>query len=144
MTIKSINPATGQMIKEYEEMPPALVRNIIEDSQKAFLDWRKSDFASRARSMKKVAQILRDDKQQYARLMAEEMGKPVAAGRAEAEKCAWACDYYAENAENFLQPEAIETAAGRSFVTFQPLGVILAVMPWNFPSGRFSGSLLPL
>jgi succinate-semialdehyde dehydrogenase/glutarate-semialdehyde dehydrogenase len=83
--------------------------------------------------MKKAAQIFRDKSEDYARLMAEEMGKPIASGRAEAEKCAWGCDYYAENAEQFLQPELIKTDAGKSFVTFQPLGVILAVMPWNFP-----------
>jgi succinate-semialdehyde dehydrogenase / glutarate-semialdehyde dehydrogenase len=133
MTIKSINPSTGQTIKEYQEMPPAMVRNIIEELQQAFLGWRKKDIAQRAKLMKKVAQILRDERENYARLMAEEMGKPVVAGRAEAEKCAWACDYYADNTENFLQPEIVETEAGRGFITFQPLGVILAVMPWNFP-----------
>jgi succinate-semialdehyde dehydrogenase/glutarate-semialdehyde dehydrogenase len=114
-------------------MPPAVVRNIIEESQKAFLDWRTRDLAQRARLMKNVAQILRDESEKCARLMAEEMGKPIADGRAEAEKCAWGCDYYADNAENFLQPEVIETVAGKSLVTFQPLGVIFAVMPWNFP-----------
>ncbi|MBM4462292.1 MAG: NAD-dependent succinate-semialdehyde dehydrogenase [Chloroflexi bacterium] len=133
MTIKSINPTTGETIKEYEEMPPPAVRSIIKESQEAFLAWRKQGFAQRARLMRKVAQILRDRSGEYARMMAEEMGKPIADGTAEAEKCAWGCDYYAEKAENFLRPEMIETGTGRSFVTFQPLGVILAVMPWNFP-----------
>jgi succinate-semialdehyde dehydrogenase/glutarate-semialdehyde dehydrogenase len=133
MTIKSINPTTGETIKEYEEMPPRVVRDIIEKSQEAFLAWQKHDFAQRAKLMRKVAQILRDRSGEYAKMMAEEMGKPIADGRSEAEKCAWGCDYYAENAENFLRSEMIETEAGRSFVTFQPLGVILAVMPWNFP-----------
>src|SRR6266446_2320696 len=83
--------------------------------------------------MKRAAQLLREQADAYATLMTQEMGKLVKDGRAEAEKCAWACDYYADNAEQFLQPEIIETEARKSFVTFQPLGVVLAVMPWNFP-----------
>ena len=79
------------------------------------------------------APILREKANEYAVLMAQEMGKPIRDGRAEAEKCAWACEYYAENAAAFLQPEVIPTDASKSFVTFQPLGVVLAVMPWNFP-----------
>ena len=133
MTMKAVNPATGETIKEYEEMTPEEVKSVIEKSHQAFLSWRKTGFTERASLMKKAAQIFRDKSDDYARLMAEEMGKPIASGRAEAEKCAWGCDYYAENAEQFLQPELNETDAGKGFVTFQPLGVILAVMPWNFP-----------
>ena len=83
--------------------------------------------------MKRAAQILRDRAAEYGELMSVEMGKPAKDGRAEAEKCAWVCDYYAENAERFLEPEAVQTDASKSFVVFQPLGVVLAVMPWNFP-----------
>jgi succinate-semialdehyde dehydrogenase/glutarate-semialdehyde dehydrogenase len=83
--------------------------------------------------MKRAAHILRERAIEYAVLMAQEMGKPVKDGRAEVEKCAWACDYYAENAETFLRPEVIQTDANKSYVAFQPLGVVLAVMPWNFP-----------
>src|SRR5437867_9658831 len=83
--------------------------------------------------MRRAAQLLREQAEAYATLMAQEMGKPVKDGRAEAEKCAWACNYYADSAEQFLQPEIIETEARKSFVAFQPLGVVLAVMPWNFP-----------
>jgi succinate-semialdehyde dehydrogenase/glutarate-semialdehyde dehydrogenase len=83
--------------------------------------------------MKNAAQILRDNADEYVKLMVQEMGKPVKDGRAEVEKCAWLCDYYAGEAQRFLQPEVIKTDAGKSFVTFQPLGVVFAVMPWNFP-----------
>jgi succinate-semialdehyde dehydrogenase/glutarate-semialdehyde dehydrogenase len=133
MAIKSVNPATGAIIRAYPETPPEEVRSFIQGSHEAFLSWRKTDFSKRARPMRVAAQIIRREAEAYARLMAEEMGKPITAGRAEAEKCAWACEYYADSAEGFLQPEVIETDADRSFVTFQPLGVVLAVMPWNFP-----------
>jgi len=133
MAIKAVNPATGETIKEYEEMPADGVKDAIEKSHQAFLIWRKTSFAQRATRMRKAASIFRERAEDYARLMAQEMGKPVREGRAEAEKCASVCDYYAENAEHFLQPEVIATDATKSFVTFQSLGVILAIMPWNFP-----------
>jgi len=131
--IKAVNPATGETIKEYQEMPSGDVEYAIAKAHEAFLIWRGTGFAERAKRMKKAARILRDKASDYALLMAQEMGKPIKAGSAEAEKSAWACDYYAENAERFLQPEAIATDASKSFVTSQPLGVVLAVMPWNFP-----------
>jgi succinate-semialdehyde dehydrogenase/glutarate-semialdehyde dehydrogenase len=114
-------------------MSDAEVSNIIRQAHQAFLHWRTIDFATRADCMRRAAQLLRDRAAEYSRLMAQEMGKPVAAGRAEAEKCAWVCDYYADNAATFLQNELVETDARKSFVIFQPLGVVLAVMPWNFP-----------
>lgn len=114
-------------------MTPEEVNGILENVHTAFLDWRKRDFATRASLMSRAARILRDHTEEYARLMAQEMGKPIKDGRAEAEKCAWVCDYYAENAEKFLQKEVVETDASKSFITFQPLGVVLAIMPWNFP-----------
>ncbi len=131
--IASINPTTGETIQEYSEMTFAEVSDIINRAHGAFLNWRKTNFATRAAFMRQAAQILRDNAPEYARLMAQEMGKPIKDGRAEAEKCAWACDYYADNAETFLQNERVETDASKSFVTFQPLGVVLAIMPWNFP-----------
>ncbi len=133
MPIEAVNPTTGETIKEYEEMTPEEVKDAIEKSHQAFLGWRRTSFAERAKLMKKAARILRDKAEDYARLMAEEMGKPMKSGRSEAEKCAWGCDYYADNAEKFLQPEVIDTDSSKSFVTFQPLGVVLAIMPWNFP-----------
>lgn len=133
MAITAMNPATGELIKEYKEMTPAEVEDIIKSVHAAFLNWRQTDFAKRADCMKKAAQVLRRQATTYAQLMAQEMGKPVKDGRSEAEKCAWVCDYYAEHAEKFLEAELVETDARRSFVTFQPLGVVLAIMPWNFP-----------
>lgn len=133
MALVSINPATGKTIKTYEEMPPQAVEKNIRQAHGAFWDWKRTGFPERALLLKKAALLLRRQADEYARLMAEEMGKPVREGRAEAEKCAWVCEYYAENGEKFLQPEIIKTDARKSFVTFQPLGVVLAVMPWNFP-----------
>ena len=100
---------------------------------RAFEDWRGTDFAERARTLKSAATLLRKNHEEYARLMAAEMGKPIVQGRAEADKCALACEYFAENAAKFLAPETVQTEAAKSFVTFEPLGVLLAVMPWNFP-----------
>src|SRR5262245_37335518 len=121
MPMQAVNPATGETLKTYEEMAPEQVSRVIEHAHTAFLDWRQTDFVERARVMKRAGQMLRDQADEYATLMAHEMGKPVTDGRAEAEKCAWACAYYADNAERFLQPEVIETDARKSFVTFQPL-----------------------
>jgi succinate-semialdehyde dehydrogenase / glutarate-semialdehyde dehydrogenase len=133
MALHAVNPATGETIKTYDEMTPADTGQIITQAHQTFRDWKQTSFAERAQMMQRVAQILRENANQYAVLMAQEMGKPVRDGRAEAEKCAWVCEYYAENAEKFLQPEVIPTDASKSFVTFQPIGVVLAVMPWNFP-----------
>ncbi len=132
--MQSVNPATGKIIKEYKSLAPDEVRSSIKKAHNAFLHWRKTGFPERAALMKKAAGILRNNARPYAELMAREMGKPVRDGRAEAEKCAWVCDYYAGHAEKFLEREVVETdAESKSFVAFQPLGVVLAVMPWNFP-----------
>src|SRR3972149_7007318 len=133
MSMESINPATGELIRTYSPMPSSEVEKILENMQAAFLEWRETGFPERAAKMKRASEMLRQKKDKYAELMADEMGKPVPQGRAEAEKCAWVCDYYADNAEGFLRPEIIPTDASKSFVTFNPLGIILAVMPWNFP-----------
>ena len=139
MAIKAVNPTTGETIKEYKEMTPAEVTSVIEKTHQAFLGWRTTGFAERAELMKRAAQVLRNNSDGYAKLMAQEMGKPISGGRAEAEKCAWVCDYYAENAERFLQREMVETEATKSFVTFQPLGVVLAVMPYSNGTARARG-----
>ncbi|MDY6834779.1 MAG: NAD-dependent succinate-semialdehyde dehydrogenase [Chloroflexota bacterium] len=133
MTITSINPATGEKIEQYQEMTQDEVQSAIELSHQAFLGWRETSYEERANLMCEAASLLLKGCQCYSALMAQEMGKPIKEGVAEVEKCAWVCSYYADNAERFLQPEMVETDASRSFVTFQPLGVILAVMPWNFP-----------
>ena len=127
------NPTTGETLATYEEMTSDEVRKIIDKVHEAYLDWHLTSFRSRAALIRQAAQVLRSNAGEYARLMAEEMGKPVRAGVAEVQKCAVGCDYYAENAERFLAPEIIKTEARKSFVVFRPLGVVLAVMPWNFP-----------
>ena len=133
MTIKAINPATGEQFASYEEMTDEAVRDAIGKSHAAFLAWRRMSFSNRARLMRQAAQVLRDNAGKYARLMTQEMGKPIRDGVAEVQKCALSCDYYADNAERFLAAEPIKTESRKSFVIFQPLGVVLAVMPWNFP-----------
>ena len=133
MALQSINPTSGELIETYSEHPAQQVETIIRSAHNAFLQWRRTDFSTRSEFMKKTAQTLRENAAEYGRLMALEMGKPIRQGRAEAEKCAWVCDYYADNAESFLSREYVQTDARESFVTFQPLGVILAIMPWNFP-----------
>ncbi len=133
MPLQSINPTTGKLIQSYPEMTGKTLPGILQKTQNAFESWRWSEFPERSRKMKKAAEILRARKEDLASLMAQEMGKPVTQGRAEIEKCAFACDYFAEGARRFLADETIPTEAARSFVTFQPLGVVLAIMPWNFP-----------
>ena len=131
--IQSINPATDEVLEQFEETSAADVDRILTQSQSAFHDWRDRRIAERADLMKKAAELLRAGKARFARTMALEMGKPITQGEAEAEKCALVCDYYAENAEAFLAEQPRETDASRSFVRFDPLGPVLAVMPWNFP-----------
>ena len=131
--LTSINPANNKIIKQYDEMTASDSSEIILLAHQSFLEWKETSFVHRAELMKNAAKVLRQNSEEYSALMTMEMGKPIAQSRAEVEKCAWVCDYYAENAEKFLTDELIKTEATKSFVTYQPLGVILAVMPWNFP-----------
>ncbi len=133
MAIVSVNPATGDAIQAYDEMTAEQVASAVEDANDAWGDWRSASFGDRAAVMQGTARMLRDRKDALARLMALEMGKPLAQGVAEAEKCAWVCEYYAEHGEAQLAPDRVGTEAARSYVAFQPLGVVLAIMPWNFP-----------
>lgn len=133
MAIVAVNPATGDALQAYDEMTPEQVSSAIQDAHDAWQDWRSASFSERARLLRATAGILRERKDELAKLMALEMGKPLRQGVSEAEKCAWVCEYYAENAEHHLAPDIIGTDATRSYVAFQPLGVVLAVMPWNFP-----------
>ena len=133
MSIESVNPATGDTIRTYDEMTPQQTAAAVTEAHEAWTAWRTTSFAERGKPMKKAAAILRERKAEFARLMAAEMGKPLKQGVAETEKCAWACEYYADHAEAYLAPEITETDASKSYVAFDPLGVVLAVMPWNFP-----------
>lgn len=129
----AINPATGETVAEYPPTTTADMRAALRAADKAWQSWRRTTFPERARLMAVAGRLLRDRAHRYGRLMALEMGKPIAGGRAEAEKCATACDYYAENAERFLADEMIATDASRSYVHHEPIGAVLAIMPWNFP-----------
>ncbi len=133
MTLQSINPATGELIERFDEVGDAAVEAALARAQQTFRSYRGTSFAERAGWLQRAAQILADEKDTWARLMAREMGKTYRAAVAESEKCAWACRYFAENGERFLADEAIETEADRSYVRHLPLGPVLAVMPWNFP-----------
>src|SRR3989442_10220729 len=133
MALQSINPATDQLVAESPETTPDEVTRILRAAHAAFGSWKRAPPPERAASLRRAGALLRARKDELARLMAVEMGKPLAQGRAEAEKCAWVCDYYAEEGAGFLAPETIATDASRSYVAFEPLGVVLAVMPWNFP-----------
>src|SRR5206468_3497411 len=133
MTINSINPANGQTIKTYQEMTPQEAASSVTEAHDTWNSWRKTSFAERGRLMTRAGSILRERKSELARLMALEMGKPLKQGIAEAEKCAWVCDYYAANAELHLTPDVIAIDGSNAYVAFEPLGVVLAVMPWNFP-----------
>lgn len=133
MTMKVINPATGEMIKEYTMHSDWEAQQVVQASHEAFLSWRQVPIEERAVLMRKAAQLLRHRAEDYAHLMALEMGKTLKEGRAEINKCALVCDYYADNAALFLQSETVHTDASKSVVSFMPIGVVLAVMPWNFP-----------
>jgi len=131
--LESINPANEELIHQYNEMSDAVVSGILDKTNSAYHEWKITSFNHRSGLMKNAAKILRDRKDELARLMTLEMGKPILQSKAEVEKCAWVCDYYAENAEKFLTNEIVKTEFSKSYISYQPLGVILAVMPWNFP-----------
>ncbi len=131
--LTAINPADGTLVGSYEPMLPADLRAALREAGKAFDTWHRTTFTERAGLMRAAASVLRQRTDTLAHLMAVEMGKPLAQGRAEVEKCAWVCEYYAEHAVRFLADEPVDTDATRSMVAYRPLGAVLAVMPWNFP-----------
>ncbi len=131
--LRSANPVNNQTITTYEEHTPEETREIIELAAAAQAQWAGSAFSDRRHLMEKAASVLRQHSEQYARMITLEMGKPIKQSVAEVEKCAGVCAYYADHAESFLSNEAVPTGASRSYIAYRPLGVILAVMPWNFP-----------
>ncbi len=143
MAIQTMNPATNEVVKTFEPHTAEEVKQKIEAVDKGFQKWRQTTFAERAKPMQKCANILENDAEKYGRIISLEMGKPLKDGIAEVKKCALACRYYAENAEDFLKDEEVETKAERSLIAYQPLGVILAVMPWNFPFWQVFRFLAP-
>jgi succinate-semialdehyde dehydrogenase/glutarate-semialdehyde dehydrogenase len=133
MAIASVNPATGERLREFAPLKEAEIEEKLERAHLAFREHRRTSFAERAKLMFVAAEILETEKERFARLMTTEMGKPVRGARDEVAKCALVCRYYAEHAAKFLADEMVETSATRSFVHYEPLGAVLAVMPWNFP-----------
>ena len=133
MALVTTNPATGETLETYDEMSEREVQDSIEQAHTAHLAWRETSFDKRAQLLRRLAELLREDQETLATLLSREMGKPITQSRAEIEKCALGCYFYAEHGEAFLAPEMVGTDARKSYVTYRPLGVVLAVMPWNFP-----------
>ena len=133
MTIQSINPATEEVIETFEPHTAAQIDEMLTTVAAAQKRWRDRSFAERAEVLRRVAALLRERKDELARAATSEMGKPIAESEAEVEKCAWVCEYYAEGAERFLADEQAPSTATESYVAYRPLGVLLAIMPWNFP-----------
>src|SRR5262245_4535995 len=131
--MQSINPATGGVIEDFEAFTAEQIDEALDQAHHAFLAWRETTFDERSALLRRVAAYLRGHKAALGRVATLEMGKPIAEAEAEVEKCAWNCDFYAENAESFLANEQIATNAAESYTEFVPIGVVLAIMPWNFP-----------
>jgi succinate-semialdehyde dehydrogenase/glutarate-semialdehyde dehydrogenase len=133
MSLQSVNPTTEEVMQTFDEHSPQQVDDALQQAYDAQRRWRSTSFGERARRMQSVARILRAQKSELARLATLEMGKPIVEAEAEVEKCAWSCDYFAEHAAELLRPQVVESSASESYVAFEPLGVVLAIMPWNFP-----------
>ncbi len=133
MSFRSVNPATGEVLETFEETAPAAIDDILERADVASREWRRRPVTERAERLRAAGRVLRERKDEYARTMALEMGKPLAQGVGEAEKCAWVCDFYAEHGATLLADEPRPSDATRSYVRFEALGPVLAIMPWNFP-----------
>ena len=132
-TIETINPATGKVIGSYNSMSIEEINQKTKNARNSFDDWKKLDISERCSYMRRLGRVMKKNKEDYAKLITEEMGKPIRQSLAEIDKCAWVCDYYSEHAESFLRDELIPTEFRKSFVSFEPLGVIACIMPWNFP-----------
>jgi succinate-semialdehyde dehydrogenase/glutarate-semialdehyde dehydrogenase len=131
--MKSVNPANMSVLAEFDALAPNELEALVSSSQSCFAEWAKKSFTDRARFFMNAAEVLRNRSEDWATLITLEMGKPLREAKAEVEKCAWVCEYYAKNAATFLADEIIESDASKSYVSYEPLGVVLAVMPWNFP-----------
>lgn len=133
MNIVSTNPYNGTEVAKIKALNLEEIEDKIENAQQTFLSWRNTTFAERSQHLNNVAKELRKNAREYAEMMTKEMGKPISQAIAEVEKCAWVCEYYAENAPSQLAPKEIKTDASKSYVRYEPIGVVLAVMPWNYP-----------
>jgi succinate-semialdehyde dehydrogenase/glutarate-semialdehyde dehydrogenase len=133
MNIQTINPATEETLHSYECLSEPLVNKRIEAGQEAYLSWKKTSFSKRQGLMLQLSRILKEKKEELALLMSQEMGKPITAGKAEIDKCAWVCEHYARHAEAYLAPRLVQTEMKTAKVCYNPLGIVFAIMPWNFP-----------
>src|SRR5688572_12375240 len=131
--ITSVNPATEEVLARFDPFTPEEVNRALDEAHDAFSAWRERSIVDRAVPMRQLAALLRERADRYGRLITVEMGKPITEAKAELEKCAWGSEHNADNASRYLADEVVETSAQRSLVAFQPLGIVLAVMPWNFP-----------
>ena len=131
--IATINPATGEIVARFDSLTESQLDEKLARAAEAFRAYRHTTFAERAAWMRRAAEILEAEKDAFGRIMTLEMGKPLAAARQEAAKCATACRYYVEHAARLLADELVETGGPMSFIRYQPIGAVLAVMPWNFP-----------
>lgn len=143
MAFQSINPSTDALVKNYSNTSWNDVLSIVEKTYRIFQEWSETSFQARANHLKKMAEVLQIQKNNLAELMAIEMGKPLLQGMAEIEKCAWVCEYYAEHGERFMTPELVSSDGLKSYIAFRPLGIILAIMPWNFPFWQVIRFLAP-
>jgi len=143
MQIYSVNPANGEQIKAYTAHSDEHISTKITQTHIAWLNWKLTGFDERSKLLTNMANVLKQRKQELAKLMAMEMGKPLLQGISEVEKCAAVCEYYAANAANYLKDQLVETEATKSYICFQPIGVVLAIMPWNFPFWQVFRFLAP-
>lgn len=144
MAFVSINPATGECLENIQEWDVAEVNKALEHVARATPHWAATDVATRAQLLTNAARVLREERERWAWLITSEMGKLALEARAEIDKCAWGCEYYAEHAARMLESEIVPSDAGRSYVAFQPLGTVLAIMPWNFPFWQFFRAAAPI
>ena len=141
--IKTLNPATGKAISSYDQTSTQQISQIVTDARTAFDRWRKKDILERCDYMRNLEKILKKNQDLYARNITQEMGKPITQSYAEIEKCAWLCNYYSEYAESFLREQIIPTEFRKSFVSFEPLGITVGIMPWNFPFWQVMRFVVP-
>src|SRR5215217_327349 len=133
IVIETVNPATGKPIAKYQNMTTDQIHDKVKKARAALESWKNLEIAERCSLTRNLGRVMRKNKDEYASLITEEMGKPIKQSIAEIEKCVWVCDYYSDHAESFLRDELIPTEFRKSFVSFEPLGVVAGIMPWNFP-----------
>jgi acyl-CoA reductase-like NAD-dependent aldehyde dehydrogenase len=133
VSMQSVNPTTEDVVQTFDEFSDSQVDSVLQSAHDAQRSWRETSFGERSSRLQTVARVLRAQKERLATMATSEMGKPIVEAEAEIEKCAWNCDFYAEHAVRFLADEHVETNASESYVAFEPLGVVLAIMPWNYP-----------